>query len=494
MLCAVNLTARQRSIITGSAPTARHRALSFLHRSRHTLENAISDAGIAYYASRIPGKESWVQTDEGYRTYLNVPIARTGSQQYLGCELKKNRGYKPEWNLRDDEMVTVLRPLEEVTHPAAIASFENKSVLDEHPEGDKILIDALDELDGYTKGHGHNVRVGTTLDSGETSIIADLTVKHPELNLKIDGIGCLPVRDVSCGYTFVLDRDEAGQYIQRQIRGNHIAIVPKGRAGSEVGIGDAAPDLRFTRRTTMAGRFAAPKTPIRDFFAGLGFKKWSETATDEAVADALKEMSEGAKDEDEKETEAEKEAREKKEKEGAKDGKGKGAKDEDEHPDGCRCTDCMGAKDEDLEDVDAEEESAADKKKGAKDGKKGAKDDAEILSPEDRAESDWDGVRMSVKDSAAELRLMKPAIAASKDPKVREAYNANVKRVRSLMAGAKDGALAKDPYLALVSPGGEDGANDAEPEIPMYAFFNGKSHADGLKDYNDYVQSRQRRS
>ena len=35
---------------------------------------------LAYYAAQLPDKETWFQTDEGYRIYKNVPIARTGSQ------------------------------------------------------------------------------------------------------------------------------------------------------------------------------------------------------------------------------------------------------------------------------------------------------------------------------------------------------------------------------------------------------------------------------
>ena len=89
---------------------------------------------LSYYASLVTGKVSQFETPgEGYRIYKDVPIARTGSQQYLGREIKKNPGYKPEWGIADDEIVTVYRPIEEVTAPETLASFEGKSVLDEHP-------------------------------------------------------------------------------------------------------------------------------------------------------------------------------------------------------------------------------------------------------------------------------------------------------------------------------------------------------------------------
>lgn len=194
---------------------------------------------LAYYASSVAGKETWFETPEGYRIYKDVPICRTGSQRYLGRELKSNSGYNPLWGLKDGELYKVFRPIEEIANPATTASFEAKSVLDQHPP-DKALVDALDEYDGVSKGHVQNVRVGPLLTdgafAGETPLIADLHVKNPELNLKIEG----GVREVSCGYRFVLSKDEVGRLIMTQIRGNHVAVVPRGRAGPEIAIGDAA--------------------------------------------------------------------------------------------------------------------------------------------------------------------------------------------------------------------------------------------------------------
>lgn len=495
------LSPQQRKAFRLSESSPRDRALSFLHRRRHehqAVSDAAASAGLAYYASHIPGKESWTERAEGYRIYLNVPIARTGSQEYLGRELKKNPGYKPEWNLDDNEMVTVLRPLEEVTDPVAVASFEGTSVLDEH-HPDKVLIDALDEFDGISKGHAQNIRVGEVLDSGETSIIADLHIKHPELNLKIEGYDAAPVRDISCGYRFVLDRDTAGQYIQRKIRGNHVAVVPKGRAGSEVGIGDAALDKSLTRSNKMPkpnlSFLTSAKTTARDFFTGLGFKAWAATADDEAVGDAiaqLKAEGAGAADASEKEngkkTEEEEVDGAGKDKKGAKDGKG--AKDDDEHPKGCRCTECMGAKDDDVPNVDEDDNKGS----SMGDKKKGAKDDAEILADEDRSESDWENVHMSVKDEAAALRAIRPAIVASKDPAVRKAYKERVERFRKVQAGVADGKPIFDPFVALAKPRGQDeGVADADIDIPMWAFFNGKPYQLGLEAWNEYQTSRQTR-
>jgi hypothetical protein len=216
---------------------------------------------LAYYASLLPGKQRQYQRPEGYRLYKSVAICRTGSQDYFGRELKKNEGYRSEWGIRDDQLVRVYRPIGEVTARETVASFEGVSVLDEHP-ADKVLIDALDEYAGTSKGHAQNVRIGDPINAGEfageTPLIADLWVKHPDLNLKIES----GVRDVSCGYTFVLDKLD-GRYIMRNIRGNHVAVVPKGRGGSEIGIKDSKP-LESDR-----DRWAAPTKSDRELWRAI---------------------------------------------------------------------------------------------------------------------------------------------------------------------------------------------------------------------------------
>ena len=473
-------TATSRSVLRSLG----RRSPSIFRASRSPHHAASVDAEpqrrLAYYASQLPGKDTWFQTIEGYRIYKNVPISRTGSQQYIGREIKKNPGYKPEWGIGDDEMVTVYRPLEEVSSPEAVASFEGKSVLDEHPPDPQVLIDALDEYESISKGHAQNIRVGDTLDDGETSIIADLHVKHPDLNVRVDG----GVRDVSCGYTFLLDKDADGRYVQTNIRGNHVAIVPKGRAGPEVGIKDSALKLEI-RRTSMSIR----NNVLRQFQA-LGFQSWAKDAKPEEVADAMEDMKDAAKDEDESETEAkrEKEKKEAKDK-SAKDASRKAARDAGDHPKGCMCDDCMDkrsgkdAKDEDDEVKDADEEEKEKKDKEAKDALDA---DALILPDDEHAKSEF-----SVGDAAKLLIALKPAVARSKDKAVKDAYDALAKNVKAVQTGVKDGA--PDPFAGIVQ-NLNSGVNDSDDEVPMFTFFNGKSHADGLKAWNEYQNARQARS
>lgn len=171
-----------------------------------------------YFASRLSDNIS-IRKPEGYLICLNVPIARTGTQQYAGDEC----------GLDTDEMVNVRREEPEVFSKATMASFEGMPVTDDHPQAEVTA----DNAKYLTCGHAQNIRRG---EGGERDLlIADLIITDPELIRKVQE----GKREVSCGYNFKL-ADDNGAYYQRDIRGNHIAIVDKGRAGSRVSIKDSA--------------------------------------------------------------------------------------------------------------------------------------------------------------------------------------------------------------------------------------------------------------
>ncbi len=129
--------------------------------------------------------------------------------------------------------MSVYRPEEEVFSPETMASFEGMPVTNDHPpEGVDVS-----NIRALQKGHAHNVRRG----SGEESdlLLADLIITDPKLiDLVLSG-----KREISCGYTYELC-EENGRYIQRRIRGNHVAVVDAGRAGPRVSIKDHKPERR----------------------------------------------------------------------------------------------------------------------------------------------------------------------------------------------------------------------------------------------------------
>lgn len=175
----------------------------------------------AYYGSRI--SENQTVTPEGYLICLNVPIARTGVQQYMRSEL----GIMDD---RPNELCNVIRTDDEVFAPATIASFEGKPVCDDHPP----VSVTTENVTAYDSGHAQNVRRGQGDESN--MLIADLFITSPRL---IDDIKN-GRREVSCGYDCEYTQDEKGQIFQRSIRGNHVAVVSAGRAGSRVAIKDSS--------------------------------------------------------------------------------------------------------------------------------------------------------------------------------------------------------------------------------------------------------------
>lgn len=181
-----------------------------------------------YYGTRLSENIS-KREPEGYLLCLNVPVARTGTQDYLPEELGLTNEQLQAKEVNG--LIHVFRPEEEVFSPAALASFEGMPVTNDHPP-DGVDVSNIRALQ---KGHAHNVRRG----SGEESdlLLADLIITDPALITAILEEG---KREISCGYTYELCMED-GQYIQRKIRGNHVAVVDAGRAGSRVSIKDRKP-------------------------------------------------------------------------------------------------------------------------------------------------------------------------------------------------------------------------------------------------------------
>lgn len=175
---------------------------------------------IYYYGTEISPNQ--IETGEGFLICKNVPIARTGKQIYRAADI--NLDGDP------DREIDVNRYEEDVFDKAAIASFEGKPVTDGHPS---VEVD-LSNYQQYAKGHAQRVhRNGDFL-------VADLYINDPVL---IDEIKNNVKREVSCGYMCNYVQD-GNSWRQTQIRGNHVAVVPRGRAGHEVSIKDEMPMLK----------------------------------------------------------------------------------------------------------------------------------------------------------------------------------------------------------------------------------------------------------
>ncbi len=177
---------------------------------------------LVYYGYTVSPNQ--VETGEGFLICRNVPIARTGSQKYLGREINLSGS-------EADRIVTVHRSEEEVFSEAAMASFEGKPVTNGHPPD---LI-GPDDVEIYEKGHAQNIRRGT--EEWRDYLLADLHIHNRELIDAVQG----GKREISCGAKGLayLCVNEDGTYNQKNIRGNHVAVVGRGRAGKRAAILDS---------------------------------------------------------------------------------------------------------------------------------------------------------------------------------------------------------------------------------------------------------------
>ena len=161
------------------------------------------------------------ETPEGFLLCRDVPLTRTGVFEYTASEVPVEASL--------DGMVKIQRDEDEVFAENTIASFEGKPVTINHPEG-MVTPENWSEL-----AHGivQNVRRG----QGEMSdlLLGDILITT-EKGIELVKSG---LREVSCGYDAQYEQIEKGKGKQREIIGNHVALVTKGRAGSRCTIQDS---------------------------------------------------------------------------------------------------------------------------------------------------------------------------------------------------------------------------------------------------------------
>jgi len=160
------------------------------------------------------------ETPEGFLLCKDVPLTRTGTFEYTSSEVPVEASL--------DGTVKIQRDDDEVFAQNTIASFEGKPVTINHPEG-MVTPENWSEL-----AHGivQNVRRG----QGEMSdlLLGDLLITT-EKGIELVKSG---LREVSCGYDAQYEQIEKGKGRQKEIIGNHIALVTKGRAGGRCAIQD----------------------------------------------------------------------------------------------------------------------------------------------------------------------------------------------------------------------------------------------------------------
>lgn len=356
---------------------------------------------VKYYGIELSPNKT--ETVEGFLICRNVPIARTGVQQYMASEL----------GLDGDNIIDVERPEEEVFSEAAIASFEGKPITNEHPSE----MVSPDNFTGVACGHVQNVRrVGN-------QVVADLYISDAKL---IEDVQNKVKKEVSCGYAcdYV---EENGKWKQTNIRGNHVAVVPLGRAGHDVAIKDSAIKAEERSNKVKKGFFKA-------LLSAFG------TAAKDAEPEEIEKMVEAAAATIEAAQEGEP-AKAQEPNPAADEGENaEGKKDEGE-----KTTDEGGL--EELVKKIMERLDALEAKLSATDEEKTPEEMIEeAITAEEKTDADPEaavtvkaeemaGDECKEMDTAAFLRAVKPIIAGIKDPEEKKrAADAAIKQVR----GGKD--------------------------------------------------------
>lgn len=162
------------------------------------------------------------------------PLSKVGVFPYLGRSIGA-----PE----PDRIYYVYRPEEELSDPETVASFRLSPFVDDHT----MLGD--DEDVGLTPAEQKGVHgvIGerVSYDPADRTLYGNLKVFSKALSNRIKS----GKREISCGYRCAYEERHGvfeGQrydYIQRRIRGNHLALVDQGRMGPDVRVLD---HLKFT--------------------------------------------------------------------------------------------------------------------------------------------------------------------------------------------------------------------------------------------------------
>ena len=165
--------------------------------------------------------------------YLKVPgrVARSGIQQYLASEIGLT-------DRKPNEIINVYRPPEEVFKDECLYSYDNIDITNDHPDD---LVDAS----SYKK-----VSVGHAISEGKQDgnfVVVDLLIKDKEA---IDEINKGKV-ELSAGYEAeyvpqkgISEDGKAYDYVQRNIRVNHVALVDKARAGHQAKLFDKQMEVK----------------------------------------------------------------------------------------------------------------------------------------------------------------------------------------------------------------------------------------------------------
>lgn len=292
------------------------------HSPSQSAAIAYREAGVAKDA-----ESARCYDDYGWLEVKGNPISKIGVFPYLGAQIGA-----PE----PDRIYMVYRPEEELANPETIDSFKLLPFVNEHPN--RLLGDGVDAEDKGVEGV-----IGEDVYFESPYLKGNIKVFTSRLNESIDAgkIELSPGYRCTWDFTSGTFNGEPYEVIQRNIRGNHLALVEEGRSGPDVSVMDSmtfsidSKELKMAEETQAAGEeqemtlseVSAVLKKIMPHIQELEkFKEKLQPLEEAEHGTSLDESDEEKKDDKEKEGEAKDESEEesKESKEDKEDKKGEG--------------------------------------------------------------------------------------------------------------------------------------------------------------------------
>lgn len=189
--------------------------------------------------ARIKGSKMAIAQDKketdrnGWFEVKDNPLSKEGVFLYRGNQIILPDGSRAT---ETDELIPVYRPAEELSNPEAIESFKLVPWVDDHTmlgSGELGLTPA--ERKGVQGVIGEDVYFKDGVLYGNIKAFSESFARKIENGKK----------ELSLGYRCSYERasgewnGQPYQYIQRNLRGNHLALVDEGRMGADVRVMDA---------------------------------------------------------------------------------------------------------------------------------------------------------------------------------------------------------------------------------------------------------------
>ena len=185
---------------------------------------------IRFYTDEQLGPKRRI-VQNGYLLCEDVPIARVGDLIYAAGEVPVEAG--------PNGLITIERHPEDVFDDAAIQSFQGAPFTEDHPteNGEVVGVDPSN-----WKQHSLGIILNPRRGDGQTTdanyLYADILVQDADAIRALSDLKAEDKRQISAGYDAEYEQIAPGRGRQRNIAGNHVAWVQRGRCGPHCAVGD----------------------------------------------------------------------------------------------------------------------------------------------------------------------------------------------------------------------------------------------------------------